>query len=60
MASETEIITAAKYWKWMVMEFKRSLSKAAGSVAKLMYHTLATLLVKGVDGIINQPPDVTY
>jgi hypothetical protein len=42
-------------WERMVKEFKRSLSKAADSVAQLRYDALATLLIRA-EGFINQRP----
>jgi hypothetical protein len=42
-------------WERMVKEFKRSLSKAVDSTAKLTYDALATLLIRA-EGIINQRP----
>ncbi len=42
-------------WEQMVKELKRSLSKEANPIAKLMYEALATLLIR-TKGIINRPP----
>jgi hypothetical protein len=42
-------------WERMVKEFRRSLSKAVDSVAKVTYDALATLLIRD-KGIINQRP----
>jgi hypothetical protein len=42
-------------WEGMVKEFKRSLSKAVDSVAKMTYDALSTLLVHA-KGILNQMP----
>jgi hypothetical protein len=39
----------------MVKEFKRSLSKARDSVAKMKYNALSTLLVRAEE-ILNQRP----